>query len=75
MDLSGATYTCSDDDLCEVECDSFQDTTSCPEGLTCMQVGGPGPGGFGFRCKYSETAGQAGGEIYGACSGTEDLRR
>jgi hypothetical protein len=73
MDLAGAEYTCSDDGLCEVQCENLEDRDSCPEGLSCTLVSGPGPGGFQFRCKYSENAGQSGsGEAWSACLAAGD---
>jgi hypothetical protein len=64
--LGGAEYTCSDDGLCEVVC-AVGDSSSCPEGMTCLQTSGPGPGGLQFRCKYSTAAGSAGG-AFDPCS-------
>jgi len=73
MDLSGATYTCSEAGQCEVVCENLQDAESCPDGLSCTMVSGPGPGGFQFRCKYSENAGQSGGgEAWSACLLADD---
>jgi hypothetical protein len=73
--LTGAEYTCSDDGLCEVRCENVLDTESCPDGLSCTLVRGPGGGQGGpqFRCKYSENAGQTGdGEAWSACLAPDD---
>jgi hypothetical protein len=70
--IEGANYTCSPDNQCEVVC-APANSDSCPDGLICMMVSGPGPGGIQYRCKYSENAGQVGsGAAYTACADTGD---
>ena len=67
-DIAGATYSCSDDGLCEVDCSGGPPgVDKCPEGLVCTQVSGPGPGGIQSRCKYSASAG-TNGNAFSACS-------
>jgi hypothetical protein len=71
-DLDGADYSCSDDGLCEVDCGRGPPgAEKCPEGLVCLQVSGPGPGGVRNRCKYSASAGTD-GDAFSACSLPED---
>jgi hypothetical protein len=67
-DIAGATYTCSDNGLCEVDCGGGPPgVEKCPDGLVCMLVSGPGPGGVRNRCKYSVSAGTS-GEAFSPCS-------
>jgi hypothetical protein len=71
-DLKDADYTCSPDGLCEVDCGGGPPGVDrCPEGLVCMQVSGPGPGGIRNRCKYSTSAGTS-GAAFSPCSVPED---
>jgi hypothetical protein len=71
-DLKGADYSCSPDGLCEVDCGGGPPgADKCPNGLVCLQVSGPGPGGIRNRCKYSTSAG-TNGNAFSPCSLPED---
>lgn len=66
--LAGSdSYTCSNNGLCEIECDP-QDANSCPERFVCLQVGGAGPIGSQYRCKYSQNAGEGDGAAFSKCN-------
>jgi len=70
-DIDGAEYTCSEGGLCEIRCEPGPEgALACPEGTTCTQVSGPGPGGLQLRCKYPAVAGS--GEAYAACLMPDD---